>query len=428
MTLEKAAKQLLLKNFKMSGERYIAPDKTHEDQWFWDSCFHSISCAHLGLKNLAINEIETLLKWQKEDGWIPHQIYKTKKRSWYDLERFFYKKEHRLFHSSIVGPPVIAQAAEAINEPQWIKKVLPSLIRFYLYFSEKRDSDNIGLVDICHPCESGRDTAPGFFHFRLNLRRSLGLFDQFLFFPFLYFLEFRYQRLNWDIDKIWEKNLFKVKDLMFNCIWIDGLRSLCRLISAYGLSEFSIKKENKIIQGTDEIIAHLKELADRAENAIYNLCWDEKDKIFCSLGYKNRKIKKISVSNLFPLILENIPLEMRQGLLGHLTNPEEFWTPYPIPSVPKNSPDFDTAHDYYCNWSGPTWINMNWFILRGLVKHKYMKEAEIIVKRTTQMIEKEGFWEFYNPISGKGMRKRTEGFGWSTLVVTFPKILKSLYN
>ena len=101
MDSRKNAKKLLLENFIKTGSKYICPSWPHyKSQWLWDSCFHAIVCAELGLKDLAKNEINRLLEWQQDSGWIPHQIYHGHKRK-FDVEGYLYKKEHRKFHSSI---------------------------------------------------------------------------------------------------------------------------------------------------------------------------------------------------------------------------------------------------------------------------------------------------------------------------------------
>lgn len=422
MNLREQAKQLMLRNYVSSGRKYIPPNPTHyKDQWLWDSCFHAIICAELGLIELAKNEVEKLLKWQRKDGWIPHQIYRSPKRKRSDLERPLYKKEHNRFHSSITQPAVMAQAVEAINDLEWTKKILPALIKFYGYFIEKQDPDGDGLIAICHPCESGRDSSPEFdvFKWRGKKGSSFWNFNLTRYQLSKYKLELGYKIMGWDIERIWKKDcpplfkplikIFNIEDLMFHCIWVDGLRSLTRLCRACQEKEKAQK---------------FKRLADYCEKAVYNLCWDKKDKIFYSLDSKNQKIKRKTVSNLFPLILDNIPTKMLRALVKCLTNPREFWTPYPIPSTAKNDPEFDPNCETFCNWRGPTWINANWFIVRGLAKHGYWSLAREIAEKTQKMIEKEGIWEFYNPITGKGLRETSRNFGWSTLVITFPKILK----
>ena len=412
MNLREKAKELMLRNHQVTGKKYICPSWPHyKSQWLWDSCFHAIICVELGLKDLAKNEIERLLKSQREDGWIPHMIYHRDRLPWFiQAERFLFGKKGRKLYSAHTQPPMIAQAVEAINDSEWTKKILPALVKFYNYFIEKQDPDKDGLISICHPHESGRDTSPELALFSLKK----GRFKKFLF-PICHSLsilklEWEYRKLDWDIEKIWQKDLYNIEDLMFHCIWVDGLRSLARLW---------------IICGNKEKAQNLEKLADQHEKPVYSLCYDEKDRFFYSLDSKNQKIKRKTISNLFPIILENIPTKMQQSIVEHLINPEEFWTPYPIPSIARNDPEFDLSAKFYSNWRGPVWINMNWFILRGLVKHGYRDSAEKIAQKTLEMIEREGFWEFYNPLTGKRLRKLTQNFGWSALFVTFPKILIS---
>ena len=145
--------------------------------------------------------------------------------------------------------------------------------------------------------------------------------------------------------------------------------------------------------------------------------------MFYALDREIKFIKTLTVGNLFPLLLPNLPREQARILVDNLTDPAKFWTPYPIPSVAVNDRRFDGANKgkfLLCNWDGPTWINTNWYLIQGLLRHGYGEVAREVAQRTLAMVEREGFWEFYNPFTGKGMR--VKDFGWSTLAVTFPRL------
>jgi hypothetical protein len=60
-------------------------------------------------------------------------------------------------------------------------------------------------------------------------------------------------------------------------------------------------------------------------------------------------------------------------------------------------------------------VATNWLIVLGLQKHGYDDVAAAIVERTRQLVEREGFREFYSPYSGRPAG--ASGFGWSTLAV-----------
>ena len=120
--LEERAKKLLMRNFEATGKRYICPSWPHYPwQWGWDSCFHAIACAHLGMNDLAKNEIAKLFSVQVREGvrkgFIPHQIYWKNVISWtkrahLDVERFFIKdgclKQARLWRSRYLRKPYVA--------------------------------------------------------------------------------------------------------------------------------------------------------------------------------------------------------------------------------------------------------------------------------------------------------------------------------
>jgi len=115
------------------------------------------------------------------------------------------------------------------------------------------------------------------------------------------------------------------------------------------------------------------------------------------------------------VILENLSSEAAKTIIEkHLLNPKEFWLPYPIPSVPKDNPEFDPK-GMRLLWRGPTWININWFVHKALKKWGYNNEAEELLEKTVGMILSSGFREFYNPFTGEGLRSKN--YGWSTLVV-----------
>ena len=132
----------------------------------------------------------------------------------------------------------------------------------------------------------------------------------------------------------------------------------------------------------------------------------------------------ITVISLMPLILDNIEKYKVDNLITrHLLNPQELWLPYPIPSVARSEHSFDPIYkgqDYL--WKGPTWINTNWFIVQGLLKHGYKEIACELIKRTVELVSRSGFREFYNPWTGEGYG--ATDFGWSTLVVDLLDMLK----
>ncbi|MFC2018012.1 amylo-alpha-1,6-glucosidase [Chloroflexota bacterium] len=379
MDIAEKVRALILRNYEATGRRYICPSPPHyRNPWLWDSCFHAEICSELSrvfkdpfFIDLAKNEILYFLEFQREDGFIPHTVY-------YGRFRFL----QRAVFGHYTQPPVIAQAIESIGDTEWISGIFPKVLSYYLYFHKYRDADEDGLVSIRSCYESGRDTSPEFDFFRRGASRPLGFMN----------LALRFRSLD-------------IEDLVFNCLWIRGLRILLKLCR------------------DTETQSLLNKIADKAESAVYELCWDKNSRFFYPLDSGNRQIKIATIAGMYPLLLENMPEEMTHALLEHLTDPQEFWTRYPIPSLPSNSPYFNLNSQYYrsCNWRGPVWINTNRHIIEGLLMHGYQDIALKIAGVNSEMVEREGFWEFYHPSSGEGLR--IPDFAWSTQVLLYSRIL-----
>lgn len=82
------------------------------------------------------------------------------------------------------------------------------------------------------------------------------------------------------------------------------------------------------------------------------------------------------VQSLFPLLLSGLPGHMVESIVTtQLTNASKFWTPFPVPSVSKDAPQFTPVFTIDLMWRGPTWGFPNWFVMEGLTKHGYTAVA-----------------------------------------------------
>jgi neutral trehalase len=214
------------------------------------------------------------------------------------------------------------------------------------------------------------------------------------------------QLYRYNNTRILAHNYFNVEELLFNCVFVQANRSLGRMLRELGQEE----------EATECL-----EQANATEQYILTKCWDDQEGIFYSLYGKAEKMAKVkTIASLLPLYLDHIKPEQRDRLIReHLTNPDEFWTNYPVPSVAKNetyyTPGETPRYQVKLLWRGPTWVNTNWFIVKGLRKHGQDKLADHIVQQMVTMISKQGFREYYNPETGQGYRRQQ--FGWSTLIV-----------
>ena len=100
-------------------------------------------------------------------------------------------------------------------------------------------------------------------------------------------------------------------------------------------------------------------------------------------------------------------------MLAHLTNPDEFWGKYPIPTVARNDPHYDPDS----MWRGPVWANINYFFVEALHQIGEHKLASALRQKTLDLImEHHVIAEYYNSETGAIPEKAALAFGWTAAV------------
>ena len=382
---------------------YVRPSPgRYSWQWFWDSCFHAIALARLD-PELARNELLTLVASQRDDGFIGHMVY------WGRLGAFrslgFAQgpvSEWRRRHTGMIQPPLLAQAVEVVHKysdgTDFLEEILPATTAYYDWIARGRDAAGDGLVSIISPFECGLDNSPAF-DSDLGLRnpsrigvlwalRKLDLFNTYK---------------GFDFRRIEKADRFVVIDPFVNTVYAEGLHTLARLQNFAGNLSDS---------------ARATAMAQAVESSLNEHCWDEENGHFIFLHGRERTPGRVlTAASLFPAILPGTPPERTSRVIDeHLTNPAEFWTGLPVPSVSASEPSFDAEGESMI-WRGPVCMNLNWFLVNGLRRLGYEELAGALATRSVLAVDNNGFYEFYSPASGRGMRGTN--FGWATAVVDF---------
>ncbi len=366
------------------------PDYNHR-QWYWDSCFHAIILAKKNPK-LAKSEIKLLFKNQSKSGFIPHMNYFDKKgqkvpSKFKDYLKTFWS--HKT-HSDITQPPLLAMTVtriyEATKDKRFLNELMPRMISHYNWFHNFR-SDKNGLISIIHPWESGWDNSQRWDEL-LGIKK--GEYEEINKGKMFLFKE--YQKMKWDNEKILKSNLFAVQSIDFNCLYSHNLRVLSRLC--------------KIKKDFDNMEVFLKR-AMEVEFAIERVM--KQDDYYVDYLKSKENKSKIRSAAMFFVLLADIDFDADSLIKNHLLNDKEFATRYPVPTVSIDTPLINP--DEY--WRGNTWININWFIVQGLIRRGFKTIARKLINRTLSLVRKSGFREYYNPFNGKGLG--AINFGWSTL-------------
>ena len=402
--LELAAQDILLGNLRRgtaewNGQEYsfVVPSLTgYPFQWFWDSCFHAIALIHIDL-NQAKAELDTLMSSALTNGFIPHIIFWESEKRDYFLSRNLVATINPNF-SSTIQPPILAYAVErvyhATGDEAFLQRSLPVLVKYYRWLKENRDPDDDGLLAIIQPEEAGTDCSPKY-------DEILGLTDLSNkgFIEALNKIYSSYELIRSDETGMLNADVFHVEDVLVNSIYALGLQSLARLL---GNSIESLE---------------FRDDASKTMESLVNKCWDVDTEAFLDLnGLQEIPNRTVTISSLMPIILPDLSPDIVKRLVEKwIISEDHFWLPYPLPSVPASNSKFIPGDPHGFIWRGPSWINTNWFITKGLKLHGYQELADDISAKSLACIQKSGFREYYNPYTGEGLGAKN--FGWSTLIL-----------
>ena len=402
--LELAAQDILLGNLRRgtaewNGQEYsfVVPSLTgYPFQWFWDSCFHAIALIHIDL-NQAKAELDTLMSAALTNGFIPHIIFWESEKRDYFLSRNLVATINPNF-SSTIQPPILAYAVErvyhATGDEAFLQRSLPVLVKYYRWLKENRDPDGDGLLAIIQPEEAGTDCSPKYDEILgLTELSNKGFIEA------LNKIYSSYELIRSDETGMLNADVFHVEDVLVNSIYALGLQSLARLL---GNSIESLE---------------FRDDASKTMESLVNKCWDVDTEAFLDLnGLQEIPNRTVTISSLMPIILPDLSPDIVKRLVEKwIISEDHFWLPYPLPSVPASNSKFIPGDPHGFIWRGPSWINTNWFITKGLKLHGYQELADDISAKSLACIQQSGFREYYNPYTGEGLGAKN--FGWSTLIL-----------
>jgi glycogen debranching enzyme len=389
-----AARELLGHNWREGRRRdgvhygYTCPaTPRYRHQWLWDSCFHAIVWRRFD-PHRAREELRTLLRAGRTDGFVPHTAFWGRPAGWRRAPFYATDSIRGATATASIGPPLLAVAWELVAEgdPEFAQEGLGPLRAHLDWLAHHRDPDGDGLLTIIHPDESGLDDSPKYDPvFGWMAHHKPGYFH----------LVHRCRRLGYDAEAIVARHDEHVEDVLVNVAYALSLRAYARLA---GDGEFD-------------------ERAARTERALLDRCLDPATGLFFDLaGNDERPVRVSTWSALAPLALPDLPTDVRRRLVEeHVLDARRFAAPVGIPSVSRDEPSFKPGFDRWRTWRGPSWVNTAWLLVPALRELGYEEEAERIVASLAAAVERHGFREYYDPMTGRGLAAR--GFGWSTLLV-----------
>lgn len=117
------------------------------------------------------------------------------------------------------------------------------------------------------------------------------------------------------------------------------------------------------------------------------------------------------IEGAIPLWAETASQSQAAAVQQILTDPAEFATHVPFPSVSRSSPDFDPE----AYWRGPVWLDQATFALTGLSRYGYEQTAKnmatTLISHADGLLSNEPIAENYNPLTGETLN--APNFSWS---------------
>ena len=127
---------------------------TYPWQWLWDSCFHAVVWGHLGDER-AVAELTSALSAQDDEGFVPHLRYGAGPQPHGSLWG-------RADASTITQPPMYGHAVAELTRHGVVPgdALVERATRGIRFLLERRRRSSGGLIELCHPWESGCDDSP----------------------------------------------------------------------------------------------------------------------------------------------------------------------------------------------------------------------------------------------------------------------------
>jgi putative isomerase len=299
--------------------------------------------------NLARNQIRCMLAHQLPNGMLPDAIFD---------EGIVSTIDHPIV-GEVTKPPLFAWAALKLHETDpdfdFLKEIYIPLVHTNAWWLNMNDDDGDGLAQYNHPYSSGLDDSP-----------------------------------------LWDYGM-PVESPDLNTYLCIQMMSLAKIAELVGLPAEGAMWRKRAASITSRMIQDF---------------WDEDAGLFWAL-HNEERIPVVTPFNLYPLWTGQMPRNIRDRLLAHLTNPEEFWGEFPIPTVARNDPHYKPD----VMWRGPTWANINYFIIEALHQiGEYELESALRQKTLNLIMSHDAVAEYYNSESGAIPERAALAFGWTAAV------------
>jgi hypothetical protein len=409
-------------DFNWTGEYTQPGPRLYPHQWSWDSALIALAYSHYD-QDRAVRELRHLFEAQWKNGLLPQIVFNPRFGEYFPGIDFWHAERspnapRDRKTSGVVQPPLHATAVLHVYQhakdkaaaEEFLERIFPKLKAWHEYLYRERDPEGEGLVYIRHPWESGMDNSPMWDQImeRLQLRpdqipqyrradihfvaagdRPLdAAYDR-----FAYLVKLFADR-DYDEARIREECPFLVQDVLFNALLCQADRDLAQIARVVG-ADPSLSEER----------------AAKAARAMNEKLWDEQHGIYLDFDLASNRLLDVYVAPNFAPLYADIPDEEQTRRMVDTLEYTGFGlsdeTLTPVPSYDRYGfAFFPTRY-----WRGPVWVNINWFLMRGLERYGYEEQAQRLRNTIVSLCKEQGFYEYYDPTTGFG--HGSDLFSWT---------------
>ena len=325
----------------------MVPSKTHYVGVWQWDAFFHALAYRYVDTKLAEDQLRIVLDHQREDGMIPAAVH----------DEGIVTHPGGGVDTDLTKPPVVAWTALKLYEKSehldFLNEIYEPLVRWNDWWF-RCDDDRDSIVQYDHPFSSGLDDSP-----------------------------------------MWDEGMpVESPDLnVYLCLQMEALAEIARLIGETEDAKMWAQRSRRLAR---RIVEHFYDPAA-------GLFWPTRH---------HRPIRVLTPFCLYPLWLGRLLNDkIAAQLVAHLTDPGEFWTAYPIPTVAVSDPHYNPDQ----MWRGPTWLNVNYIFIDALVKSGYPDLARQLRDRTLALVMKhDDIYEYYHPETGDHPPRAAPTYGWSS--------------
>ena len=379
-------------------------------QWNWDSAFVALGFAMFDMDR-ALRELETLFNAQWRNGFVPHIVFRVDDPGYFPGPAVWGCGKTP-DSSGISQPPVAASIVWRLlrrsrddSHRRRVKALFPALLAWHRWFRACRDHERIGLVTATHPWESGRDNSPEWDapaarvdtsavapYERRDLRHAAAAMrpKQADYDRYIALIEYGRGR-GWDQGAICRRGPFRVADVGMSMIFLRANRDLLRLAECCGDGGAAAEIRGWIKHGEERI----------------DDLWDEDKRCYCSLDLDSGRHSGYVTSASFLCFYAGAGDRRRRADMDAHWRRIAGGVKHMAPSLDPGAAEFDPV----CYWRGPCWAIMNFLIAVGFAETGREDFLRRLHEDTKKLIETQGFYEYFNPLTGKG--SGGDEFSWT---------------